>query len=355
MLKHRIGGETGARGGRLSAAVLAGALVLSFACSDKIQSRKIEVSAGLPEPANKTTATRESQPIWHRAVGTVRSRTETTVAARVTGTLEAVYADVGSTIRAGQILATIDQREVKARLAQAKSALLAAEAEAARATAEERRTTQLHAKEAATPAQYEAAQASRQQADAGVVIAREKVREAEVALNYSRIASPIAGRVAERRVEAGDLAKPGEPMFLIHDPQDLRLEADVREGLIGEIEVEDVVIVELPALGREVEARVDEIVPAADPRSRTFLIKVALPPQDGLFPGMFGRLRLGAGSRESVFVPAEAVERVGQLLTVLVLDDGRWKRRYITAGDAADDRIEILSGLDGGETIGWDR
>lgn len=208
---------------------------------------------------------------------------------------------------------------------------------------------------AATSAQYEAAQAAKKRADAEVKIAEERVREAEVTRNYSRITSPISGLVAERLAEAGDMASPGKPLFRIHDPGDLRLEANVREGLIGRISTGDAVEVELPALGRTVEVHLDEIVPSADPRSRTFLVKVALDPQEGLFPGMFGRVRLSSGTREAVFAPAEAVEQVGQLRTVLVRDGDRWTRRYVTAGEESGGRLEILSGLDGGETIGWNR
>ena len=332
---------------------LALALALLAACGDKIPPGKAEASPGLPAPEHQTVAVRESQPAWYRAVGTVRSRTETTVAARVTGSIQKVDADAGDAVRAGQTLATIDQRQVRARLEQAQSALAAAEAEAARAEAGYRRTAQLHAKEAATPEQYETAEAARKRAQAEVALARERVREAEVAGSYSRIASPISGLVAERLVEAGDLARPGAPMFRIHDPRDLRLEADVREGLIGQIAEGDVAAVELPALEREVEGQIDEIVPSADPRSRTFLIKVALPPQAGLLPGMFGRVRLASGSRESVYAPVESVERVGQLTTLLVKDGERWSRRYVTTGEVDGGRLEILSGLDGGETIGW--
>ncbi len=333
--------------------ILATALALLAACGDKIQPGEAAALPGLPAPEHQAVAVRESQPIWYQAVGTIRSRTATTVAARVTGSIESVHAGAGTEVRAGQTLATIDQREVRARLQQARSSLAAAEAEASRAQAEFRRTAQLHEKEAATPAQYEAAEAARKQAEAGAEIARERVREAEVSMNYSRITSPISGLVAERLVEAGDLARPGEPMFRIHDPQDLRLEANVREGLSGAVAEGDAAVVELPALEREVAGRVDEIVPSADPRSRTFLIKVAVPPQDGLLPGMFGRVRLSSGSREAVYAPAEAVERVGQLMTVLVQDGDRWNRRYVTAGESNGGRLEILSGLDGGETIGW--
>ncbi len=349
----RLHVQAGRQHHKALAVVLAVALLV--ACGDKIQPGKAEPPAGLPVPEHQAVAVRESQPIWYQAVGTVRSRIETTVAARVTGSVEKVHADAGTEVRAGQTLATIDGRDVRARLRQARSSLVAAEAEAVRAQASLRRTAQLHEKEAATPAQYEAAQAASKRADAEVEVAKEKVREGEVSTNYSRITSPISGLVAERLVAAGDLARPGEPMFRIHDPRDLRLEANVREGLSGAVAAGDAAVVELPALEREVEGQVDEIVPAADPRSRTFLIKVAVPPQDGLLPGMFGRVRLSSGSREAVYVPAAAVERVGQLMTLLVQDGERWTRRYVTAGDADGGRLEILTGLDGGETIGWNR
>ncbi len=345
--------QTGGEGTRILAVSLA--MTLLAACGGKIQPGVAEGPPELPAPEHQATVVREGQPIWHDAVGTIRSRTATTVASRVTGTVESVRAGAGSEVRAGQTLATLDQRQVRARLQQAQSALAAAEAEAIRANASFERTAQLHAKEAATPAQFEAAQAARKRADAEVQVAAESVREAEVLMNYSRIESPIAGLVAERLVEVGDLAQPGTPLFEVHDPRDLRLEADVREGLIAAVAEGDQVVVELPALEREVEGLVDEIVPSADPRSRTFLIKVAVPPQDGLLPGMFGRVRIRSGGRESVYVPAAAVARVGQLTTLLVLDGERWTRRYVTAGDVSDERLEILSGLDGGETIGWNR
>ena len=53
-------------------------------------------------------------------------------------------------------------------------------------------------------------------------------------------------------------------------------------------------------------------------------------------------------------VPAEAVTRIGQLATVRVQDQGRWLRRYVTLGNPLDGQIEVLSGLAGGETVGWD-
>ena len=100
------------------------------------------------------------------------------------------------------------------------------------------------------------------------------------------------------------------------------------------------------------------MIPAADPLSRTFTVRADLPRTEGVYPGMFGRLRIPLGEREAVRVPAAAVKRVGQLETVVVRTDGevegaRWERRLVTTGATGDDGwVEALSGLVGGETVG---
>ncbi|MFO0980941.1 MAG: hypothetical protein U1E76_04180 [Planctomycetota bacterium] len=111
--------------------------------------------------------------------------------------------------------------------------------------------------------------------------------------------------------------------------------------------------VDLPAVAARVSGTIAEIIPSGDPTSRTFEVRVDLGDLAGVYPGMFGRLRLPTGSREIVRLPAAAVVRVGQLETVLVMAGERWTRQLVTTGarDAAD-RIEVLSGLQGGETVG---
>jgi multidrug efflux pump subunit AcrA (membrane-fusion protein) len=102
-----------------------------------------------------------------------------------------------------------------------------------------------------------------------------------------------------------------------------------------------------------VQGTVAEVLPSADPQSRTFEVRVNFDPPPGVYPGMFGRLRLPVGQREVVHVPAAAIDRTGQLETVLVQRDGAWARRLVTTGGTLPDgSIEVLSGLGGGETIG---
>ena len=190
-------------------------------------------------------------------------------------------------------------------------------------------------------------------ADAGIAQSREIVTAGEVALGHATVLAPLDGVVAERTVEPGDLAWPGRPLVVVHDPSSLRLDAIVREGLISGIEPGAGVSVEIPSAGVAVTGTVEGIVPAADPRTRTFEVRVALPVSPRVLPGMYGRLRLTIARRDVVRVPAAAVTRVGQLETVLVAAGDRWSRRLVATGaDLGGGAVEVLAGLGGGETLG---
>jgi RND family efflux transporter MFP subunit len=277
-------------------------------------------------PPATATAVRARVPVFEEAVGTVRSRRRVVIAAQVPGRVVEVGAEVGDTVAAGARLVAIEAGEAAARFT--------------RARAHYERVQGFLARRAATQAELEAAEA--------------EFLQAKAALDHTTIASPIDGVVAERAVEPGDLAWPGRALLEIIDPRRLRLEAQVREGAIGYVTRGARLDVALPATGMTVAGTVAEVLPAADPQSRTFTVRVNLAETDGVHPGMFGRLRLPVGEREIVAVPARALVRVGQLEMVRVrAADGRWTRRLVTSGRALDDgTVEILSGLAGGETIG---
>ncbi len=336
---------------------------------------------GAPEPGAMDTATREMIPAWYETVGTVESRTSANVAARISAPVITVTVDAGAQVTEGQELVFLDDRELKARKNQAEGALAgaraalaesqraqeAAEAVLAQAESNYNRTKQFHGEEVASDAELEAAEASYRQAQAGVARARagierakaevdrsqEAVSEAGVALGYTRIVAPITGEIARRMVDPGDLAWPGRTLVVVHDREQVRLRASVREGLWGEVAVGREVEVTIPAVERTFKAKVEEVEPAADPRTRSFVVKAPLPGGEMLYPGMFGRLRIKRGTRSAVLVPREAVIEVGQLATVLVRSKDRWVRRYVRRGPDIGERIEILSGLSGGEVVGW--
>jgi len=293
-----------------------------------------------------------------------------------------VYVDAGQRVTQGKPLLDLDDRELAARLAEAKEGLAQARAareravqakargEAARVQARKRyeRVQELFQAKAATDVEMEAAEAGFLEADAGVAeaeaavaagdaqiqMATQVVTQAEVALGYAKIEVPIDGVVSMKAVEEGDLAWPGKTLLEILDPSDLRLEAQVREGLISRVEDGTEFEIDLPALGKTLTGMVSEVCPTADPRSRTFRVRVEFDAVRGVHPGMFGRLRIPLEPREAVTVPSAAVRRAGQLESVIVdAGGGRWERRIVTTGRAlTGDRVEVLSGLAGGETVG---
>ena len=335
----------------------------------------------LPAPGATATAERVRVPLGEEAVGTVRSRTRVAVAAQVMARILEVRADVGTAVAKGDPLLVLDDREARSRLARSRDAVTAAEAsrtqaEHARSRASARRDQARSAYQraaallstgTATTAEKEAAESESLQAESAVAEAaasvalaeaqieqaRASVEEATISLGYSRVASPIDGVVVERAAEPGDLAVPGTPVLVLLDPRALRLEAEVREGLVGLLVPGARLPVVLPGAGLTVEGTVAEIVPAADPGTRAFEVRVHFDAPPGVYPGMFGRLRFPAGEREVVRVPASAVVHVGQLRTVVAREEAGWVRRLVTTGaDLGGGFVEVLSGLSGGETVG---
>jgi membrane fusion protein (multidrug efflux system) len=176
--------------------------------------------------------------------------------------------------------------------------------------------------------------------------------EARTALSHSTLTSPIAGRIVERFADPGDTARPGVPVLRLYNPATLRLEASVRESVASKLEKNQNLIAEVDALDKRYDGVVDEIVPSADSGSRTFLVKVSLTADAGLYPGMFGRLLIPIGQIEKIYIPIAAVTQVGQLDFVIVKTEQGAVRRYVRLGQrGSDERIEVVSGLKAGEQV----
>ncbi len=333
-------------------------------------------------PTQTAMATLQETDQWYEAVGTVRPKTETRIEARVTGQVLDVQVSPGDQVSKGTLLVSLDSRQMRSRMEQAKQALKSAEAgreqarhslEAARAGFEQaqanfNRVKSYFESQAATAQDLEGAESTFRQAEAGVkraeealaaaasgiLQARAVVNESAISIEYTRILAPEDGVVLKRFVEPGDLALPGKPLVALRTSGALRLEAYVREGLITRVTPGTALEVDIETLDRLVAATVEEIVPYADPNSRTFLVKAGMPPIEGLYPGMFGTLRIPVGRQRIVTVPGAAVRRVGQLEMVQVKVGDGWQTRYVKTGAHIGDAVEILSGLDGTETIGWE-
>jgi RND family efflux transporter MFP subunit len=188
---------------------------------------------------------------------------------------------------------------------------------------------------------------------AGQAQANSGLTQTQTTLGYARIRAPFAGVITEKKADAGTLASPGMPIFTIEDTRSYRLEATIDESDMRIARVGQVVPVTIDALGTtELSGKIVQIVPAADPTSRNFLVKVELPSDSRLRSGLFGRARFPRGERTSVLIPRSAVVEHGQLQGVYVMDTNQIAgMRYITLGKSAGDQVEVLSGLQAGEKL----
>lgn len=271
------------------------------------------------------------------APGTVRPVYSAIVAAKVSGTLMEINADPGRVVKRGDVLARIDDREIKARLEGARAAL-------EQATADFGRQEKLHAQRVVTPQEFETAQSKLRAAKAAV-------DEASSLLAYCVVAAPFDGVVTRRFVQQGDLATPGRALVEVEDPAALRLEAQVPESLISRVRIGDAITVAVDAARATVPGKVVEIAPSSDPASRSTLVKIELPKNPALRSGMFGRARIPTDAAPSLAVPEGSVLQRGQLEIVFVVRDGVAQMRIVRTGRREGGRIEIVSGLDAGETV----
>ena len=289
--------------------------------------------------------------IWRECAGTVAPRVAAAVASKLMANVLEVRVSAGATVRKGDLLIRLDGRDLEARQREAEASLAAARAELADAAADQRRFSLLIERGSVTQREYDGVNARHAMAEARVKAAEQAVIQAGVARGYVEITAPIDGVVAEKLVDPGDLAVPGKPLLVLHDPRQLRVEAWVPEEMAPRLAVGNPVTVHVDAVAKTFSARIDEIVPQADPATRTIAVRVALPADEGLRSGMFGRLSVQAGSVRILSIPRRAVRRVGQLESVEVKTPAGMRSRHVQTGVVRGDQVEVLAGLEAGETI----
>jgi RND family efflux transporter MFP subunit len=172
-------------------------------------------------------------------------------------------------------------------------------------------------------------------------------------LSYTVVKAPFDGVITEKKVEAGELASPGQPLLKMEDPRQLRLEVMVAEGDLRSVSIGDRIPVLIDALGPQaLTGTVSQILPAGDPQTHTFTVKVDLPPTPGLKSGMFGRFQLEKGTSRTILVPESVVVERGDLTSVFVVGTDQVSRlRWIKAGRRFDKQVEVLSGVNIGELV----
>lgn len=337
--------------------------LLSAGCGEKRQT--VAAAPPIVRDVALVQAQRATIPDYVEAMGTVRAAQTSQLSSQVVATITAVRATEGQHVRKGNVLIVLDNAQQQAALERATAGVSAARQDIAASDADYglanstlTRYQTLFERKSVSPHEFDQAQAGakaaaahRDQAQAGLAQATAAEDQARSALGYTRIRAPFDGVVTEKRVDPGALAAPGVPLLTIEDTRRFRMEVAVDEHDIVLIRLGAPANVVVDALG-VFSGKIGQIVPAADPASRSFLVKVELPADARLRSGIAGHARFQRGERQAITIPRDAVLDRGQLQAVYVVGrDKLANLRYVTLGKPAGQQVEVLAGLQEGEWL----
>jgi RND family efflux transporter MFP subunit len=314
----------------------------------------------------------QQMPVSLRSTGTVHARETAVISAQVMGRIQQVKVREGDSVRAGQTLVVLDDAALRAQVEQAQAgvkaaqnAQAAAQTNAALAASTLSRYKQLESEKSVSPQEMdevsrraESAAASVDAMRAETDAARAQESGARTMMSYTRLVAPFAGVVTSRMADPGTMAAPGIPLLQVDRAGALQLDATVDESVIGAIRKGMKVQVDLDGrasttgAGTNLAGTVAEIVPAADPSSHSFLVKIDLPSSSQMRAGMYGTAEFSNGTRQAVLIPRSAVVMRGSLASAYVLDGQCIAQpRSLTLGATQGNLIEVLSGISSGEKL----
>jgi RND family efflux transporter MFP subunit len=367
------------------AGVIAFGLAVSgmFACSGKDHAPPEK--AGDPIDVTVVAVTASDTAERLEAGGVVAARETASVSSRLVATIVSVRVKAGDRVRAGDVLVTLDARDIVERTQQARAGALAAEKSLAQARTEQRaaeaehrlagawqkRIAALHARNSATDQERDEAdarlaaaaarvagtEAAIEAADANLASARSAEGAATATESYASVRAPFDGLITERLTDPGNLAAPGVPLLRIESDGARQVVVRVDEARAAYVHPGDRVDVEIdePAESaddvRTLQGVVAEVARDITADQRAFTVKVDVPSELTSRSGTFARAVFRGAPRRALVVPPAAIQRHGQVSSVYVVRDGVARLRLVQAGPGSAAGVEILAGLDAGELV----
>jgi len=348
-----------------SMAATAGLLALAGALASG-SGRAQAAPAGAPVP---TVVARDATLARGLALdGVIQPIKQATLAAQVGGSVVQLAVKAGDKVRAGQLLARVDERDAQAGLLRSEAGVAQADAELRNARLQADRTKELRAQGFVSQAALDVAETQLKSAQAGLQQAQAGRSQAALARGFASVQAPFDAVVLATHLEAGDLAAPGRPIATVYVPGAMRAVVQVPASQAALARAAKAVQVTL-ADGRSVEPVARTILPAADPVSQTVEWRLDLPAaavagDTPALPGQAVRVAFVGGSPAPaqapvaagvLALPPAAVLRRGELTAVYVVQEQRFVLRAVRTGaDRGAGGIEIVAGLKSGERVAAD-
>jgi membrane fusion protein (multidrug efflux system) len=313
----------------------------------------VKAGASFAPPPESVATAKVQQLKWQgsrSAIGSLVAVRAVTLGAELTGKVQQISFESGTSVRKGAVLVRLDTSAEEAQLAAAR-----ADAALARATLE--RAKSLRAGEANSVADLDAAKARAQQTEAAVA-------NLEATLAKKTIRAPFDGRIAIRQVELGQILSPGTPIASLQSVSPIHAEFSLPQQALAELKEGQRVHIQTDAFpGATWNGEITTINPEVDVATRNVRVRATFPNPDGrLRPGMFAKVDIvSSDQRQVLAIPATAALYAPYGDSVYVLEekkgDGKGppatvaRQKFVRLGERRGDFVEVLSGLSAGETV----
>jgi RND family efflux transporter MFP subunit len=277
-------------------------------------------------------------PVWFQTGGVVTTDHRVTVSSRLSGYIRKLNVHEGQTVHHNDLLFRIDPVDVK-------QALTQAQADAGNALADKRRFAALLKAQAVTQQQYDTVALR-------YTMAQSRVKQARNQLHYTDVRAPLDGVVVSKLLHNGDLASPGQAVLVVENPHQLLVETHVAESHITRLHEGDSAQLQFAASDLPVKATIDHIIEDNRPASHQFVVKLSLPDDTNVRPGMFAHIRFHQGQRQALMIPRTAVVYRNGLTGVYVVDaHALLHYRLVRLGEAYGTQVEVSTGIAADERV----
>jgi len=282
---------------------------------------------------------------------------QSTISAQVMGRIVELRVDAGDRVKAGQVIARIDEREVAQVLSGSEAQVAQAKANLENARLSLERAKRLLEAKFVSQSAVDRAEADFKAAEAQLKAAEAGAGQASVSKGYTTVVAPFNGVISARHVELGEMAAPGKPLFTAFDPADMRVLAEVPQSRVAEIKANSRAMVEIPSANKWIKVKSMIVLPAADARTHSTRVRLDLATDErDVYPGVYARAYFAVGQARKLVIPAQSVIRRSEVTGAFVVDDkGGTSFRQIRLGEpAGEGLVEVLAGISAGEKVSVD-
>ncbi len=225
--------------------------------------------------------------------GSVISDNQKMITSRFMGFVTQVKVSEGEKVKRGQILYSIDSREIDSGKRQAELSLQMYENQYNNVKINLERHRRLLAKDMVSRYEVENLELAAKNLEDMIDIAKARLQEVENQYRYLNVKAPNDGVVVAKNIKVGEMAMPGMPAIILSDLSDLKISAEIAESNMSQISHGKKVTVEIPSLHVKVIGKISAIIPNSNPMTHTFKIKVSFKTHNkSVYPGMYATVTL---------------------------------------------------------------